>query len=725
VTTSYSPGEAATVETVKPARDDTAPVAWAASPLGTPQRHDAHRHDPRRNGHRPDGRHDSHRPDVRRDWYRPDWSHERHQPDPSTFWHRPDPRRNSHRPDRRPVQHHTDVLATRSIVVPDEPVMERHEPVTERLVRSDVAVLDDRQLTEQPQPVETDAEGLVAPPADNEVYSYFGPQMRWVTLLLMAAYVLAGWSLLQFALASVKVLWPMLVVLGLNVVGTVLSALTSFNTRRVSAKTHRALVEGWAPAGPAPSIDVFLPTYGEDVAVLRNTYTHVKAMQWEGRIEVHVLDDGDRNEVGELAAQFGFHYIVRSNRGHLKKAGNLQYAFNRTSGDHIVILDADFCPRPDFLRHLVPYMDDPSVGIVQSPQYFDSGENLNWVQRTAGATQELFYRWILPSRDRFNAAICVGTCALYRRKALEATGGFAQIEHSEDIHTGLHLMQAGYQTRYVPAVVSRGLCPSDMAGFLNQQYRWCNGSLVKLHNAKLDGRRVKMTLRQRLCFWAGLFYYITTAVNVIALYLPGMIMAAFFPKQVQPAQFVPFLVGLWVYLVVIPLVSKSRWRFEVLRLQMAYSYAHLIAIVHKLRGRSAGWVPTGAVNRPNPLARSISRVGAAAILLSLLPFWGVVIYDIHAYGVRRFWLMAMFVCLYTYLALPLFTEFVKILWPRLSRSGSHTAGDSVSAAPTGEARMRRNPNRISLYEVVCYTLALALAGAIASGWFDLMIPWSA
>ncbi|OBK73706.1 glycosyl transferase [Mycobacterium sp. 1164985.4] len=582
-------------------------------------------------------------------------------------------------------------------------------------------------MTERLEPVEVDTEGLVAPPADNEVYSYFGPQQRWVTLLLMASYGLAGWSLLHFALASVKILWPMLVVLGLNVLGTVLSALTSFNSRRVSAKAHRALVEGWAPAGEAPTIDVFLPTYGEDVAVLRNTYTHVKAMEWAGRIEVYVLDDGDRAEVGKLARQFGFHYIVRSNRGHLKKAGNLQYAFDRTSGDHIVILDADFCPRPDFLRHLVPYMDDPSIGIVQSPQYFDSGEDLNWIQRTAGATQELFYRWILPSRDRFNAAICVGTCALYRRKALEATGGFAQIEHSEDIHTGLHLMQAGYQTRYVPAVVSRGLCPSDMAGFLNQQYRWCNGSLVKLHNANLDGRRVKMTLRQRLCFWAGLFYYITTAVNVIALYLPGMIMAAFFPDQVQPAQFVPFLVGLWVYLVVIPLVSKSRWRFEVLRLQMAYSYAHLIAIMHKLRGRSAGWVPTGAMNRPNPLARSISRVGAVAIVLSLVPFWGVVIYDIHTYGVRRFWLMAMFVCLYTYVALPLFTEFLKILWPRLSKSVSRPASGNAATASTdnGTTRGRRNPNRISAYEAGCYTLALAMAGAIASGWFDLMIPWGA
>jgi cellulose synthase (UDP-forming) len=683
---------------------DAMPLAPPTFRSRIPGGDDLHRPDPRRHVYRPDPRHDSHRPNTRQ---------ERHRRHPGNDWHRPDPRRLDRRPDHR----RTDVLRTGRTEV-------LHEPVTERLVRRDVGVLDDSQVTERLQVVEAEADGLVAPPGDDEVYSYFGPQMRWVQLLLMGAYVLAGWSLLQFALASVKVLWPMLIVLGLNVIGTLLSALTSFNTRRVSAKTHRALVEGWA--GPASHIDVFLPTYGEDLAVLRNTYTHVKAMQWAGRIDVHVLDDGDRGEVRDLAAKFGFHYIVRPNRGHMKKAGNLQYAFDRTSGDYIVILDADFCPRPDFLRHLVPYMDDPAVGIVQSPQYFDSGENLNWIQRTAGATQELFYRWILPSRDRFDAAICVGTCALYRREALAAAGGFAQIEHSEDIHTGLWLMQAGYQTRYVPAVVSNGLCPSDMPGFLNQQYRWCNGSLVKLHNENLSGAKVKMTLRQRLCFWAGLFYYITTAVNVVALYLPGLIMATFFPNQVQPAQFVPFLVGLWVYLVVIPLVSKSRWRFEVLRLQMAYSYAHLVAIVHKLRGRSAGWVPTGAVNRPNPLARSISRVGAAAIVLSLLPFWGVVVYDIHAYGVRRFWLMAMFVCLYTYVALPLLAEFLKILLPSLGKlSGSKPR--RAAAEPTNEGRTpkRRNPNRISAYEVVCYTLALVLAAAIASGWFDLMIPWSA
>lgn len=536
-----------------------------------------------------------------------------------------------------------------------------------------MVTLENRGRT-QTASTDGESEVLVTPPSDDEVYWYFGPQLRWVQVLLLVAFILAAWSLLQFSLSRVELLWFMLVVLGLNVVGNLLSVATSFNTRRYSAASHRALVDGWQPKGPVPSIDVYLPTYGEDLAVLNNTYTYVAAMEWSGDVNVYVLDDGARDSVRDLAASFGFRYIVRPNRGHMKKAGNLQYAFTRTSGDHIVILDADFCPRADFLKHLVPYMDDPTVGIVQSPQFFDTTEDQNWIQRTAGVTQELFYRWILPSRDRFDAAVCVGTCAIYRREALAAAGGFAQIEHSEDIHTGLHLMRAGYQTRYVPVIVSRGLCPPDLAGFLNQQYRWCNGSLVRLDNEHLRDVELKMTLRQRVCFWAGVLYYITTAVNVVALFIPGLIMAAFFPDQVHPLQFVPFLVGLWVYLVVLPFVSKGRWRFEVLRIQMAYSYAHIVAIVHKLRGRSAGWVPTGAVGATNTLARSIARLGAVAIVMSLVPFWAVVIYDIHTYGLRRFWLMAMFLGLYTYLAAPLLMEFLKVLYPRKQKTATDPPG---------------------------------------------------
>lgn len=86
--------------------------------------------------------------------------------------------------------------------------------------------------------------------------------------------------------------------------------------------------------------------------------------------------------------------IRRDNRPELKKAGNLRYAFARTGGDVIAIFDADFCPREDFLNETTPYFTDPTIGIVQTPQFFRWRENQTWVEQGAGVTQEFFYRLV-------------------------------------------------------------------------------------------------------------------------------------------------------------------------------------------------------------------------------------------------------------------------------------------------------------------------------------------
>ena len=87
--------------------------------------------------------------------------------------------------------------------------------------------------------------------------------------------------------------------------------------------------------------------------------------------------------------------IRRENAPELKKAGNLRYAFARTSGEAIAILDADFCPRADFLKETVPYFGhDASIGILQTPQFFRFKKEQTWVEQGAGVTQEFFYRMV-------------------------------------------------------------------------------------------------------------------------------------------------------------------------------------------------------------------------------------------------------------------------------------------------------------------------------------------
>jgi hypothetical protein len=188
----------------------------------------------------------------------------------------------------------------------------------------------------------------------------------------------------------------------------------------------------------APTVDVYLPCCSEPLEILENTYKHIVELDWpRERLKVYVLDDGNQAAVRALAEQYGFEYMVRDDRPRLRKAGNLRWAFSRTEGDYFAIFDADFCPRPDFLRELVvEQMADDKTAIVQSPQYFRVTDDQTWVEQGAGATQELFYRVVQVNRNKWGASICVGSNAVYRRAALEEVGGTAEIGFSEDVHTG-------------------------------------------------------------------------------------------------------------------------------------------------------------------------------------------------------------------------------------------------------------------------------------------------
>jgi cellulose synthase (UDP-forming) len=225
--------------------------------------------------------------------------------------------------------------------------------------------------------------------------------------------------------------------LAFTVVYYVISLCVNFGTRGFDIASHRARVSAWRPAS-YPSLDIFLPVCGEPIEILHNTWRYVAELAWSypGRATAYVLDDGASNQVAALAEDFGFGYLVRPNRGWYKKAGNLRHAFTQSTGEFILILDADFTPRYDLPLEMLPYFDaDPALGIVQSPQYFRTHARQSWTERGAGAVQELFYRMVQVSRDRHQGAICVGSCAIYRRRALESNGGTTLIEHSEDVHT--------------------------------------------------------------------------------------------------------------------------------------------------------------------------------------------------------------------------------------------------------------------------------------------------
>ena len=240
-------------------------------------------------------------------------------------------------------------------------------------------------------------------------------------------------------------------------------------------------------------------------------------------------------QVRDLADRYGFRYIVRPNPGEMKKAGNLTHALGISDGDFIAVIDADFAVRPEFLYETMPYFTDPKVGIVQTAQFFDvTNRTFSYIQRYAGTLQEIFFRFIQPARDRYKAAICAGTNLVYRRAAVVAAGGFAQVPIGEDVHSGVKLWWAGYETRYLPLCLAKGVAPTDFASLANQQARWCRSSMLLMIEKHF--REAPFTWKQRAAFWAAFLYYMSSAALLLTGPFPTLTMIWFYPAAHLPAQ---------------------------------------------------------------------------------------------------------------------------------------------------------------------------------------------
>src|SRR5512132_421065 len=198
---------------------------------------------------------------------------------------------------------------------------------------------------------------LPQPPDDREKYSYIGRHVWVLTCCSLVSFSCLAVS--QFRLAqSTPWLWVYLPFLLFTILYYLVSLWVNAFSRSFDLRAHRRLRWSWRPA-VYPTVDVFLPVCGEPLEVLHNTWSHVARMarHYPGVVTPYVLDDVGSGAVAAMASKFGFVYGTRPNRGWFKKAGNLHYGFGLSSGEYVLILDADFAPRPDLLDELLPYMD--------------------------------------------------------------------------------------------------------------------------------------------------------------------------------------------------------------------------------------------------------------------------------------------------------------------------------------------------------------------------------
>jgi cellulose synthase/poly-beta-1,6-N-acetylglucosamine synthase-like glycosyltransferase len=486
---------------------------------------------------------------------------------------------------------------------------------------------------------ETHSDEVILPeaPTDDEKYSYLRTHRTFIVGYGMFSCIPLSVGLWLFTLSSIEFIW-------FSIPATFISLylLISYFGIAVWGKdfdlqAHERVVAKAEIEGLWPSVDVYLPCCGEDMQILQNTYEHVSKLLYDPRkIRVFVLDDSGKKTVEHMARAFGFEYICRPDRGVMAKAGNLRYAFSKTCGQLFLILDADFCPRPDFLIETVPYFEaDPNIAILQTPQFFRWREDQTWVERAAGVTQEIFYRLVQTNRQAHDAAICVGTCGVYRRSALEPFGGTALISYSEDVRSGFMVTDAGWKVKYVPLNLSTGACPDNCKAFFGQQMRWCMGSTTLCTSSDFWGSN--LTSMQKLCYSSGLGYYVATALSLFFAPMPSMLLILFRPQAVfwfnicfaLPSMLMPFVaLRIW---------STQPYHLDCIRIKTVQYLAHLFAIVDMICNTQLPWVATGAsaAKKKTRFPRAMKFLMNFSVC-QLILIWAGVAWRAQEYDIRNF-----------------------------------------------------------------------------------------
>ncbi|TFY96708.1 glycosyltransferase family 2 protein [Ramlibacter humi] len=273
-----------------------------------------------------------------------------------------------------------------------------------------------------------------------------------IALVLGANYIRWRWA----ASLNYNALWfaiPLAVAETFAYLGLLLFAFNLWQTRdpkmRPPPRTIAECVDEPGPWAERPiSVDIFIATYNEDEELVRLSIRDAKAVDYPHPIDlrVHVLDDGRRAKMQQVAREEGVRYITRTNNVGFK-AGNLRNAMEQTSGDFIVICDADNRLFTTLLRNTLGYFRDPDVAWVQTPQWFydlPGGRRLpEWLGRGLGGAgrllgravekvvgpvrlgqdpfvndPQMFYDVIQRRRNWANASFCCGAGSIHRREAV-------------------------------------------------------------------------------------------------------------------------------------------------------------------------------------------------------------------------------------------------------------------------------------------------------------------
>jgi cellulose synthase/poly-beta-1,6-N-acetylglucosamine synthase-like glycosyltransferase/peptidoglycan/xylan/chitin deacetylase (PgdA/CDA1 family)/spore germination protein YaaH len=226
-----------------------------------------------------------------------------------------------------------------------------------------------------------------------------------------------------------------------------------------------------------PPVSVIIAAYNE-AKVIRSTLASILASEYQGEMEVIVVDDGSKDDTGDIVEEMarGDARIQLYRQPNGGKSTALRTAVAHAQHEILVFLDADTQFEPTTITGLVQYLDDEQVGAVSG--HAKVGNLRTFIARCQGLEYTCGFNLDRRAYSVWNCiTVAPGAISALRRSALEDAGGFSHDTLAEDTDLTLAMHRAGYRIEYAHDAIAWTEAPETIRSLAKQRFRWAFGTL--------------------------------------------------------------------------------------------------------------------------------------------------------------------------------------------------------------------------------------------------------
>ncbi|PIV68393.1 MAG: hypothetical protein COY38_04080 [Candidatus Aenigmarchaeota archaeon CG_4_10_14_0_8_um_filter_37_24] len=226
-----------------------------------------------------------------------------------------------------------------------------------------------------------------------------------------------------------------------------------------------------------PKISVIIPAYNEGKNILESIKSVLKAEYPEDRLEVIVVDDHSEDDTFKQAKTIESKSVRVFTKKHGGKAAAVNYGIKKSTGEIVMVLDADTFPDKNCFKNIIGYFENPEIMAALPAIKIWKPKTI--VQKCQAIEYSIM--GLLKKAFFFMGSMsCTPAGAFIRKEFIRKHGGFATNTLTEDFEMGLKIQSKNYQIAQSLDSQVCTIAPDKIKKLLRQRVRWNYGSLENI-----------------------------------------------------------------------------------------------------------------------------------------------------------------------------------------------------------------------------------------------------